>query len=327
VKPGSDADNLTKSINNEVMNLSKSDIVIFWGGSNDVYKNNSDIGLNHIIKFVKACSHTNIILLNVPHRYDLIESSCVNKEITRFNRKLAKSTKLYGYCTLVNVDLNKDLFTKHGLHLNGLGKEVVMKQLVCHIYDRMFKVPPTQIGLYWKNDLSNQDLERNSSPDEMEICVEVSSQTILNLDHFSSDEIENCMEVSSQTVLNEDCSPSDEMESCVKVSSLTVLNMDHSSSDELENDVEVSSETILNLDHSSLDELENCREISSQMILNLDRSSLNEMESCVEVSNQALVDSDHSSRSSATNSINFVANRSSNRIRRTPVTRNKDFLW
>jgi hypothetical protein len=66
VKPGSGDSNLTNSINNEVMKLSKSDILVFWGGSNYVYKNDSEIGLNHILNFVKACNHTNIILLNTP---------------------------------------------------------------------------------------------------------------------------------------------------------------------------------------------------------------------------------------------------------------------
>jgi hypothetical protein len=62
------------------------------------------------------------------------------------------------------------LFTKHGLHLNGLGKDVITKQLVCHIHDRFFKVASTPIGLGWKIDFSNQDLKDNSSPDEMENC-------------------------------------------------------------------------------------------------------------------------------------------------------------
>jgi hypothetical protein len=40
-----------------------------------VSKNNSEIGLNHIINFVKDNGHTNLILLSVPHGYDLIKSS------------------------------------------------------------------------------------------------------------------------------------------------------------------------------------------------------------------------------------------------------------
>jgi hypothetical protein len=119
MKMDSGANNLNKSVNNEVMNLSKRDILVFWGGSNDVNKNNS--GLNHILNSVKACSHTNIILFSVPHRHDL-KSSRFNKKVTRFNRKLAKCIKLFEHCTFVNVDLNRSLFANHGHRLNGSGK-------------------------------------------------------------------------------------------------------------------------------------------------------------------------------------------------------------
>jgi hypothetical protein len=103
-----------KSAKNEVMNLTKRDVMVFWGGANDVSKNNPEIGLRHIINFVEDNSHTNSILFSVPYRYDLIKSSCVNKEITMFNRKLAKCIKIYEHCTLLNIDLNRGLFTNHG---------------------------------------------------------------------------------------------------------------------------------------------------------------------------------------------------------------------
>jgi len=37
--------------------------------------------LKYITDFVKDSSHINIILLSVPHRHNLMESSCVNNEI------------------------------------------------------------------------------------------------------------------------------------------------------------------------------------------------------------------------------------------------------
>jgi hypothetical protein len=67
-----------------------------------------------------------------------------------------KRIKLYDHCTLVNVDLSRGLFTNHGLHLNASGRDVIVKQLVCHIHDRLFKVASTPVGLGWKNELSNQ---------------------------------------------------------------------------------------------------------------------------------------------------------------------------
>jgi hypothetical protein len=46
VKPGSGVNIPMKSSENEVMNLTKRDIMFFWGGANDVSKNNSEIRLS-----------------------------------------------------------------------------------------------------------------------------------------------------------------------------------------------------------------------------------------------------------------------------------------
>jgi len=37
---------------------------------------------------------TNIVLINAPHRHDLISESCVNKEVEKFNRQMKKSQTL-----------------------------------------------------------------------------------------------------------------------------------------------------------------------------------------------------------------------------------------
>jgi hypothetical protein len=42
VKLGSGVNILTKSAKNEVMNLTKRDVMVFWGGANDLSKNNSE---------------------------------------------------------------------------------------------------------------------------------------------------------------------------------------------------------------------------------------------------------------------------------------------
>jgi hypothetical protein len=67
----------------------------FWGGgyTNYVSKNNSPGGLKQIVNFVKINSHTNIILVSVPHGYDLTDWSCVNSEVNTFNRELVKLMK------------------------------------------------------------------------------------------------------------------------------------------------------------------------------------------------------------------------------------------
>jgi hypothetical protein len=55
--------------------LTKKDVVVLWGGSNDIARNNSIVGLKHILEFLINANHTNVILLTAPHRHDLITNS------------------------------------------------------------------------------------------------------------------------------------------------------------------------------------------------------------------------------------------------------------
>lgn len=70
----------------KVQQLTKKDAVVLWGGSNDIARNKSLVGLKHILEFAINANHTNVILVSAPHRYDLISASCVNKEVEVFNR-------------------------------------------------------------------------------------------------------------------------------------------------------------------------------------------------------------------------------------------------
>jgi hypothetical protein len=63
----------------------REDIVVLWGGSNDVAKINSVMDRKHILYQLINSTHTNVILLSVPHRHGLIKDSCVNREVKVFN--------------------------------------------------------------------------------------------------------------------------------------------------------------------------------------------------------------------------------------------------
>ena len=80
-------------------------------------KNNVKMALKYITNFIKVNNHANIIVASVPHRNNVMESSCVNKEIRSFNRKLMKNVKTFKH-TIV-LEMNREFFTPHGLHLNG----------------------------------------------------------------------------------------------------------------------------------------------------------------------------------------------------------------
>jgi len=123
VKPDAGAGILVNTANSDITNLTKNDVVIFCGGANDIAKNNFKMALRHIRNFIKSNNHTNIILVSVPHTYDLMQSSCVNNEIRSFNRKLMKSVTAYQHASFLEMVSDRKLFTNHGLRLNGLGKE------------------------------------------------------------------------------------------------------------------------------------------------------------------------------------------------------------
>jgi hypothetical protein len=80
-----------------------------------------------LIKFALQNKHTNIIAVAPPHRHDLLDFSCVNKETQVFNRKLRKLLKDMNHTSVVDTNLTRDKFTHHGLHMNLSGREMIAK--------------------------------------------------------------------------------------------------------------------------------------------------------------------------------------------------------
>jgi hypothetical protein len=101
-----------------------------WGGSRDVGKNEMGKGLHQIKNFVTNHTQTNVIVMSVPCRYDLDPKSCVNDEVKVYNRKLQKHLKVFGNTCVIKVDFNRDLFTRHGLHMNSKGKGHITKKIL-----------------------------------------------------------------------------------------------------------------------------------------------------------------------------------------------------
>jgi hypothetical protein len=88
IMPGSRLQNITKLAKNEIAGLSNGDAVIIWGSSNDVNHNKTMKGLKYLNDFVNQRSNTNIMIVTVPYRHDLLITSCINNEVQIFNRKL-----------------------------------------------------------------------------------------------------------------------------------------------------------------------------------------------------------------------------------------------
>jgi hypothetical protein len=90
VKPGANTRAITKSTGVECKEATKKDCIVLWSGANNISKNNTKEGLQHVIEFVKDKVNTNIIAMSAPHRHDLSPSSCVNTEVKTFNRRMKK---------------------------------------------------------------------------------------------------------------------------------------------------------------------------------------------------------------------------------------------
>lgn len=71
VKPGVGLEEITRSAKEDLKCFTKQDVIVVWGGTNDVGRNNTDKSQRHLQSFVENNKQTNIIIITAPHRYDL----------------------------------------------------------------------------------------------------------------------------------------------------------------------------------------------------------------------------------------------------------------
>ena len=166
--PGARLGNITKLANGATSSLGKSDTVIVIEGANDINKNETNVGLAHLRNVAEDRRNTNIMVVPAPHRHDLLNSSCVNKEIVVFNRKLHKVVKSISNMKIIQSNLNRDDFTHHGMHLKLSGKEKVAKLLGENIKQLTAHIKQTPLITKWREDLINnlqKEAEVNQSND------------------------------------------------------------------------------------------------------------------------------------------------------------------
>jgi len=90
IKPGADFESIVGKMS---LGSSNKHVLICNGGANDVYNSNSKKVILPIMKFFQENDKTNIIMLDILHRYDLPDNSYVNKDSKTFNSKLKKYAK------------------------------------------------------------------------------------------------------------------------------------------------------------------------------------------------------------------------------------------
>ncbi|XP_033609806.1 uncharacterized protein LOC111870598 isoform X3 [Cryptotermes secundus] len=160
--------------------MSENDVIVVYTDSNDISKNSAKEGLSYIINFVRRNSHTNIMVMEVLHRHDLVDWSSVNKEVKSFNRHLAKRLKLYKHVSFIRVNLNRQHFTRHGLHTNSKGKREMCQQVAELIKQKLGAVV-NAIPLKYKEDTVHDEVAVNHGGKEEKTSADPSPNNMAEL--------------------------------------------------------------------------------------------------------------------------------------------------
>jgi lysophospholipase L1-like esterase len=132
ITPGANTEELVGTLEKDFKCLGKKDVIVIKGGANDIgsKRNQTNKVLVKITQFMQKHNNINIIVVNIPHRYDMDRDSVTNLEIQAVNRTLNKMAKAFNHVTIVETDLNRKYFTQHGIHLNKSGTEWLSKLIV-----------------------------------------------------------------------------------------------------------------------------------------------------------------------------------------------------
>ena len=197
VKPNAGLTLLLNTVKDESSKLTKTDTIIVIGGSNDIDKSVRSKNLTSILKFLEDTQNTNVILVEVPVRYDTGVRPHINEQIESYNTKLHKVTKSFKHVRLIKVTTNREHFTKHRLHLNYKGKEIMSKELLKTLLTKHESQKVASIPVPWKKESTNVDAQ---------IIKNVKSNESLNTDMGVEDESEiseisntNCIETKIDT--------------------------------------------------------------------------------------------------------------------------------
>ena len=131
--PNATTEAITSPLHLSIDNLTKSDLIVFYGWTKDISSNESSKGLRSLLDFAQRTSNTNVLMLGAPHRYDLPHFSCVNTEVKLFNNKLQNHMSTFKHVNILNIPTERSQHTTHGLHLNKKGKNLIVNNLVKEI--------------------------------------------------------------------------------------------------------------------------------------------------------------------------------------------------
>ena len=167
VKPGSGTSELKETATEVIRHLSQEDCLLVCSGANDYEINGFSSTFQNLKTFMTLKNNTNIILMNIPFRYDLPNFAAVNVTINSLNKKLEKLAKAYTYTSFIDTNNDRSMFTKHGLHFNKLGKRSIIQKLAGLLTSTFDRKSPQPIFLGWNethdDNTLDEDIDQNSN--------------------------------------------------------------------------------------------------------------------------------------------------------------------
>jgi hypothetical protein len=197
--PGSGLQNIVKLARNETASFTKKDLVIIWGGANDANRNKSMKGLKNLNEFVNLRNNTNFMIVTIPYRHDLLDTSCVNTEVKNFNAKLHKIMRNKSNVRILEHKTIREDFTQHGLHLIATSKNKVVKMMLQNISLLSASRKKHHIILGWTTTLHDTSAVSNTAAVQSEEHVVRSNDgakdgQIASINHgMGTSNIDNCI--------------------------------------------------------------------------------------------------------------------------------------
>jgi hypothetical protein len=130
LKPGAKSNSVTAECLEESVNLTGKDFVVLITGSNDVACDETKNAVLNINTMLRNLNHTNVIIVDLPHRYDLRAESCVNKEVEIANKQIHEICDRFKNVETISIgSMGRRFHTAHGQHLNRIGKKVLVDKI------------------------------------------------------------------------------------------------------------------------------------------------------------------------------------------------------
>jgi hypothetical protein len=142
VRPGAKVKDVVINCVRDCAVLGPKDHVVIMGGANDIARNETKTCINVVKRTLSALTCTNVIVLNIRIRHDLIRESVVNKEIRKANVDINMVCKRFRNVKILGMsNISRASHTRHGLHLNRLGEEYIVQEISKIIGNRKKNLP------------------------------------------------------------------------------------------------------------------------------------------------------------------------------------------